>query len=37
MSVDQTVALFGEPLFQSLGYFDVWEDSAKEFLELARA
>ena len=37
MSVDQTVALFGEPLFQSLGYFDVWEDSAREFLELARA
>ncbi len=37
MSVDQTVALFGAPLFEALGYFDVWEDSAKEFLELAKA
>lgn len=36
MSVDQTVALFGEPLFEALGYFDVWQDSAKEFLDLAR-
>ena len=36
MNVDQTVALFGEPLFEALGYFDVWQDSAHEFLELAR-
>ena len=35
MSVDQTQALFQESLFEALGYFDVWEDSAREFLELA--
>ncbi|MBX3526550.1 MAG: hypothetical protein KF904_10135 [Rhodoblastus sp.] len=37
MSVEQTVSLYGAPLFEALGYFDVWEDSAREFLELARA
>ncbi|MFV0279283.1 MAG: WcbI family polysaccharide biosynthesis putative acetyltransferase [Rhodoblastus sp.] len=37
MSVEQTIALFGEPLFEALGYFDVWQDSAREFLDLAAA
>ncbi|MDE2364412.1 MAG: hypothetical protein KGM42_17180 [Hyphomicrobiales bacterium] len=37
MSVEQTEALFCAPFFAALGYFDVWEDSAREFLALARA
>ena len=37
MSVEQTEGLFQSDLYEALGYFDVWEDSAKEFLGLAAA
>ena len=37
MSVDQTEALYSEALFEALGYFDVWEDSSREFLHFASA
>ncbi len=37
MSVEQAEALFCADLFGALGYFDVWDDSAREFLDLAAA
>jgi hypothetical protein len=37
MNVEQTEALFSSDLFEALGYFDVWEDSARELLELGAA
>ena len=35
MSVEQTEVLYSGALFDALGYFDVWQDSSREFLELA--
>jgi hypothetical protein len=37
MSVEQTEALFSADLFDALGYFDVWPESSREFLDLAKA
>ncbi len=36
-SVEETEALFTADLFEALGYFDVWEESARQFLDLAAA
>ena len=37
MTPEQTETLFSAELFDALGYFDVWQDSAREFLDLAAA
>ena len=37
MSVEQTMALFSEQTFKMLGYLNVWDDSATQFLSSAKA
>ena len=35
LSLEETNALFNENVFQAIGYFDVWNDGARELLEHA--
>lgn len=37
MSIDQTAALFNRDVFQHLGYLDIWDSAAQEFLGQAKA
>lgn len=37
MSVDQTEALFSREAFEHLGYLDIWDSAAREFLKSAAA
>ena len=37
MSVDQTAALFDRDVFEHLGYLDIWDSAAQEFLKAASA
>jgi hypothetical protein len=36
LSIKEANALFNRNVFETLGYFDVWDDAAKEFLEPAK-
>lgn len=37
MNVEQTEGLFNSDFFEALGYFDIWEESAQQFLGIAAA